>query len=428
MNCSVLKGALAAVLLAAPGLAQIPPGYYDSVNDSSPTLLRQTLHAVIDDHQRFPYTSGATDTWDILELKQQLPSNANRVLDVYRNIDFPKQGGGNSFYNREHTWPNSYGFPNDNGSNYPYTDCHALFLSDIGYNSDRGSKPFRNCPSGCTERTTLVNNGQGGGTGGYPGNSNWFSGSGASGSWETWIGRRGDVARVILYMDIRYEGGTHGTTGAAEPNLIVTDNQSLIAGSQTGGNLSVAYMGMLSQLLVWHAEDPVDDFERNGNDVVFGFQGNRNPFVDHPEWVDCLYGGVCGNGIGTNYCSLTPNSAGPGAAITATGSVLLADNNFAVECDGLPAGVPGLFFLGPNSVQVPFGDGFRCVGGATKRLQPVQFANGSGSLDRTIDLTNPVLSGFFTLGNATNFQFWYRDGAAGGSGFNLSDAVQIVWQ
>jgi hypothetical protein len=52
-------------------------------------------------------------------------------------------------------------------------------------------------------------------------------------------------------------------------------------------------MGLLSDLLLWHAQDPVDDRERLRNDVVQSFQGNRNPFVDHPEWADCIYGGDC---------------------------------------------------------------------------------------------------------------------------------------
>lgn len=274
----------------------IPPGYYDTVDTSTPAALRATLHDVIDDHVRYPYTSTATDTWDILEDADEDPNDPGRILDVYRNASFAKEGGGNTFYNREHAWAKSYGFPNDNSSNYPYTDCHHLFLSDDGYNSARSNKPFRYCDATCTEYPTDVNDGAGGGSGTYPGNSNWSSGSFTQGTWEVWIGRRGDVARALLYMDIRYEGGTHGGTGASEPDLILTDNEALIEASNTGSNESIAYMGMLSVLLQWHAEDPVDDDERQRNDRVYSYQGNRNPFVDHPEWVDCIFSGQCGGG------------------------------------------------------------------------------------------------------------------------------------
>ncbi|MGK0303673.1 MAG: hypothetical protein ACI89X_004571, partial [Planctomycetota bacterium] len=123
-----MRSALAILALTAATAAQASPTYYNTVNATSATTLRSTLHAVIDDHMRFPYTSGGTDTWDILEDADEDPSNSSRILDVYRNASFNKVGGGNSNYNREHVWPNSFGFPNDGGTNYPYTDCHHLFL------------------------------------------------------------------------------------------------------------------------------------------------------------------------------------------------------------------------------------------------------------------------------------------------------------
>jgi endonuclease I len=293
---AVVLAAVVAVCLCSTqqGKADPPPGYYDSVDTTDAASLRATLHEVIDDHTRFPYSSSSTDTWDILETAQEDSNNSNNVIDVYRNRSYTKIGGGQGPYNREHTWPKSYGFPDDNSGNYPYTDCHQLYLCDSDYNSFRGNNPFRYCNAGCTERTTDLNNGQGGGSGTYPGNSNWHQGTGPSGTWETWIGRRGDIARAQLYLDVRYEGGVHGVTGASEPDLILTDSEALIAASSTGNNESVAYMGMLSVLLQWHLEDPVDALEMAENDVVFGFQGNRNPFVDHPEWVDCLFNNACG--------------------------------------------------------------------------------------------------------------------------------------
>lgn len=279
-------------LCSASVLADPPPGYYQSVDLSNPAALRSTLHAVIDDHIRFPYTSNGTDTWDILEAADEDPTEPSFILDLYRNASYPKAGGGNSNYTREHTWPNSYGFPNDNSTNYPYTDCHALFLADGGYNSSRGNNPYRTCSAACTEKTTVANHGRGGGSGIYPGNSSWRTGSGPAGIWETWSGRRGDVARALFYMDVRYEGGSHGVTGAAEPDLILTDDLSRIVTSG-GENAAEAYMGELSTLLAWNAQDPVDDLERHRNDVVASFQTNRNPLIDHPEWVTCLYQGIC---------------------------------------------------------------------------------------------------------------------------------------
>lgn len=282
-------GFAAATLLATVLPAQAPPGYYATVNATTPTSLRTTVHAVIKDHTKITYTGSGTDTWVVLELADQNPANSTQILDLYKNTAYAKAGGGNTFYNREHSWPNSYGFPTDGTTNYPYTDCHHLFLCDIAYNADRGNHPYMNGTASWTERTTAVNGGQGGGSGVFAGNSNWFNNT--ADGWQTWSGRKGDVARALFYMDVRYEGGTHGITGAAEPDLRLTDTLSLI--QTTGGNASIAYMGLLSVLVQWHNQDPVDAKEMAHNNAVYTYQGNRNPFVDHPEWVACLFSNQC---------------------------------------------------------------------------------------------------------------------------------------
>ena len=289
--------------------AQVPEGYYDQVNPASPLDLRVTLHHVIDDHIRFPYTASTTDTWDILEQADQDLSNPGHIVDLYKNASFPVQGGGNDFYNREHTWPKSYGFPNDedNGDdNYPFTDCHHLFLSDDEYNFYRSNKPFRNCSDSCVEHPTDSNNGAGGGSGLYPGNSNWTSGEYTEGTWETWDGRKGDIARAMFYLAIRYEGGVHGVTGVSEPDLELTDDEDLIDASRTGDNENLAYMGMLSTLLEWNHLDPPDAKERFRNDIIYQYQGNRNPFIDHPEWADLIFD----HHIEANYVYNIPHIAG----------------------------------------------------------------------------------------------------------------------
>ncbi|PIE89258.1 MAG: endonuclease I [Acidobacteria bacterium] len=278
-------------------LAQVPEGYYSTVDTSSAQALRASLHELIDDHVLFPYTAATTDTWDILEEAQSDPQQPGNIIDLYRNASLPKQGGGNDYYNREHTWPKSYGFPKNNDENYPFTDCHHLFLCDPDYNFYRSNKPYRFCSSACQEHTTQETNGMGGESGVYPGDSNWTSGEYTRGTWETWNGRKGDVARAMFYLAIRYEGGTHTETGFPEPDLELTDDVELILDYQTGDNEDTAYMGMLTDLLQWHRMDPPDDYERNRNDVIYSYQGNRNPFIDHPEWVDLIFDQV-----------LTPNA------------------------------------------------------------------------------------------------------------------------
>lgn len=267
--------------------------YYQGVDASTSATLRSTLHEIIDDHERFPYTSSMTDTWDILEIADEDPGNPEHVITVYRNASYAKVGRGNDNYNREHIWPRSYGYPDDRNDNYPFTDAHMLFLADSGYNSSRSNHPFDHCSSACSEKPTVANNGRGGLGGGYPGDSNWRTGAYTQGTWEVWNGRRGDIARAMFYADLRYEGGTHGLSNVSEPDLILTDDRDLMERSNTGENEAIAYMGLRSVLLQWHEEDPVDDHERLRNDAVAAFQGNRNPFVDHPEWVSCLYKGLC---------------------------------------------------------------------------------------------------------------------------------------
>lgn len=131
--------------------------------------------------------------------------------------------------------------------------------------------------------------------------------------------------------------------------------------------------------------------------------------------------------LGTNYCVGAVNSTGNGVQLSGEGSSLLANQNVVLRAEGLPPGVPGIFFFGPNQVQVSFGDGFRCVGGATRRIQPVATAGGSGVTMRALNFTAPYAA--FLAPGSSNFQLWYRDPSGpGGTGFNLSDGLEIVFE
>lgn len=130
--------------------------------------------------------------------------------------------------------------------------------------------------------------------------------------------------------------------------------------------------------------------------------------------------------LGTNYCTSNINSTGSAATIGAFGSPESADNFFFLTAENVPVGTPGLFFFGPNQVQLPFGDGLRCVGGSIQRIQPAQFGDANGEVVRNVDMT-AFSGGLFNAGATVNLQYWYRDPSGGPAGFNLSDGLTISW-
>ena len=123
--------------------------------------------------------------------------------------------------------------------------------------------------------------------------------------------------------------------------------------------------------------------------------------------------------VGTNYCLSTPNSTGT-AAISATGSASIAANDLTLSVSTVP-NQPGIFYYGPNQIQLVFGNGFRCVGGIVVRLNPPSNAVGNVATRVVNVLGEGIVPG--TL----NFQYWHRDPAGGGAFFNLSDGLEIVF-
>lgn len=136
----------------------------------------------------------------------------------------------------------------------------------------------------------------------------------------------------------------------------------------------------------------------------------------------------------TGYCLTSPNSAGPGATLSASGSTHLAANDLVLHATGTPPGHFALFFYGPEQVQLPFFDGYLCVGvGATGllRIPPPALTDGAGNLSRHVDYgTHPMNAGDGQIrpGDRWNFQLWYRDPSGPlGTGSNTSDALSVVF-
>ena len=130
-------------------------------------------------------------------------------------------------------------------------------------------------------------------------------------------------------------------------------------------------------------------------------------------------------GVAQNYCTAAPNSVAPaGAPISASGPLELSANNWQLNSFPVPANQFGVFFYGPNQINTSFGDGVRCVGGSVVRLNPVASSDVFGFASRVVDLAAEG----FTAGQTYNFQYWYRDpGGPGGTGFNLSDGLEVVF-
>ena len=287
------------IAVATPLAAQAPADYYDGAGDLTGERLRAVLHEIIDDHIRYPYTSSETDTWDIIHRADGAEDNDGMIRDLYRYRLFDQDDHWSSSnrdgWNREHSWPKSYGFADRNDCNSAYTDVHALFASDADYNEARGNIPYDWVDDGTALPVDEL------------GFSNFVAGEYEHGSFEVWPLRRGDVARAMFYMEVRYDGGSHRETGCLEPDLRLTSDRDVFVWSGSN-NLDVAYMGILSTLIEWHLEDPVDERERERHEVVYSFQGNRNPFIDRPEWICAIW--ACG--IEIDLEASTSRSAGVG--------------------------------------------------------------------------------------------------------------------
>lgn len=233
-----------------------PTGYYDSLDGLSGAALEQALQDIIAD-PTVVRAQTYTDVIDILKEADQNPENSNQIWMVYTEqgrakLDFQTNASNIGKWNREHTFPRSlagynsieaddtsdgidiYWTTEADSLRHGNSDAHALRAVDGQENSSRGNQHY----------------------GQYTGPS------GNLGSF------KGDVARSVLYMQIRYNG------------LSVVNGYPSTTGQ----------MGDLATILDWHRNDPPDDFEMNRNNVVYNWQFNRNPFIDQPDLVEYIWG------------------------------------------------------------------------------------------------------------------------------------------
>ena len=131
-------------------------------------------------------------------------------------------------------------------------------------------------------------------------------------------------------------------------------------------------------------------------------------------------------GGSSTYCIGAANSVGSGGSMYYTGSLSISNNNLVLRCNALPSNQTCIFFYGAGQAQVAFGNGFRCIGGQLFRYSPVSTTTGLAS--QVVDYPNPPFApGQITNGSTWNFQCWYRDPAAGGAFFNLSNGLNLIF-
>lgn len=253
LSCVALVLALMGIGPATAGTATAAPatGYYAAAEGRTGESLRSALHGIISRQSTISYAQ----VWDALKVTDQDPSNSANVVLLYSGASRSKARNGGSVgdWNREHVWPQSRGgFGTAAG---PGTDLHHLRPSDVQVNSTRGNKDFDlggSAVSGCTGCRTDAD------------------------SFEPSAGAKGDVARMIMYMAVRYEGG---------------DGWADLEANESTSNGTSPRVGRMSVLLAWHEQDPPSTFERRRNDLIDQrYQGNRNPFIDRPEWARAIWG------------------------------------------------------------------------------------------------------------------------------------------
>ncbi|MBL7793293.1 MAG: endonuclease [Saprospiraceae bacterium] len=238
-----------------------PAGYYDSLDGLAGDDLRQALQNIIAD-QTVVRGQTYNDVIDIVKEADQNPENSNQVWLVYLEqgrpkLDFQTASNITGVWNREHTFPRSRGgfdsidadtladgkaifwTTNADSLRHANSDAHAIRAVDALENINRGNQFY-------------------GEYNGPPGTLGGF---------------KGDVARGIFYLTIRYNG------------------LEVVNGFPEG---LTGQFGDLATLLDWHRNDPPDDFEMNRNNVVYTWQFNRNPFIDMPDLVEYFWGDQAG--------------------------------------------------------------------------------------------------------------------------------------
>ena len=244
--------------------AQIPQGYYDAASGLNGLALKVALHNIIKNHTVISYSN----------LDNEFPSTDNKggniVWDIYSDVPSgtppytfsysvsSEQCGNYSAegdcYNKEHSWPQSW----FGGASPTYSDLFHIYPTDGYVNNRRSNYPYGEV----TNPTWSSQNGSKLGPCTFPGYTSTV--------FEPIDEFKGDLARSYFYITVRYYSESSSWPGSD---------------MTTGSELKPWAYDLMYQ---WHINDPVSQKEIDRNNAIYGIQHNRNPFIDHPEWVDSI--------------------------------------------------------------------------------------------------------------------------------------------
>jgi len=328
-------GVMGMLVVAVIGQYDPPAGYYNSATGTG-TVLEAQLHNIIDDHVVRSYD----DARFAIALLDQDPNNPDNIILIYDQLSVDGTWDGGVTFTREHVWPRSRqvigGGASDTGPDN--SDLHILRPCTPSVNGARGALNFGGF------RSTY------GPSGVY-----WYPG----------VVDTGDVARALFYMQVRYDGSDAATVDLE----LVNGNPAIQLGQH----------GDLSSLLLWHYSDPVSEFERRRNHLIWSstddplyFQGNRNPFIDRPEFVWAIWGSSANNStlyfgdsapgdgastVNVNLRSLTGTS--PSSQIITLNKAGTTPTTFDIAVGGdayaSPTGPRQTFLPGPRTLDVTVG-------------------------------------------------------------------------
>lgn len=265
--------------------------YYDAIPSSlSCADLKTAVHNLIDNHKVIEYSSSDFDVWDshyVTDCRMNDAGTAIILRDRYSDVptgaepyeythgeDRDPGGTTNSegvYYNREHVFPTSWWGGGSGMLDTQFTDVHAIIPVDKYINQERSNFPMGEVAS--ADLTFL--------------NGSLLGDSGSAGYTNTVFEPideyKGDIARIFFYMAVRYENLIAGWENLNSRGDDVLD----------GFAYTVYEDWFRDQLIAWHAADPVSTVEINRNNAIYAIQGNRNPFIDHPNYVNDIWGPAC---------------------------------------------------------------------------------------------------------------------------------------